>query len=176
MDYIKTILITIGSTILAYLDPIAGNIESLMALFFLNFIVGLASGIVVENERFNMHKVLTAFIWAAVICVLICAIYFIGEHNGSKDESLQCVRIVALVAIWAFGTNTFRNLAILSKGYEPAYKFFYILYECLSLELMKRLPFVKALIAEDKKKTDEALNVPKEWRTDIGVEEEEDAH
>lgn len=154
MEYVKTLVISVLAAVLNYLDPLLGNMQSLVALFLLNFVVGLVAGILKENERFSLHKMLVCFIWAAAICVIICAVYYIGEKNGSPKESLECVRYVVLVAIWAFGTNILRNLCRLAEGYEPAYKLFSLFYEVMSVEILKRIPIINAYISNNGNKNE----------------------
>lgn len=143
IDYIKSAFISIGTAIIAYLNPVAGNLESLLCLFFVNFLVGYFTGMIKNDERFQMRKFLTCFVWAAVILSLICFFYFIGERNGNKEETLDFVRWVSLIAIWAFGTNILKNLRHLAYGSGVYYVFFDALYTGISLEFIKRLPFLK---------------------------------
>lgn len=149
-EYIKSAIVSLGTALVAYLDPVAGNIESLLGLFFLNFVVGYFTGMIKNNETFSMRKCLSCFAWAAVIISLICSFYFIGERNGNDEETREFVRWVSLIAIWAFGCNILRNLRHLSYGYGVYYTFFDALYTGISLEFIKRLPFLKnKIIIED---------------------------
>ena len=116
-----------------------------MMLFFLNFIVGYATGILKNGESFQMRKFLMCFVWAAVILALICFFYFIGERNGNKEETLMFVRCVSLIAIWAFGTNILKNLRHLSYGCGVYYDFFNAIYTWFSLEIIKKMPFLSTL-------------------------------
>lgn len=142
-DFLKSIIISIFSALVAYLDPVAGSLESLMVLFALNFIVGYATGIIKNNESFQLKKCLMCFVWAGVILGLICIFYVLGERNGNKAETVQFVQWVSLIAMWAFGTNILRNFRHLSYGYGVYYTFFDALYTGISLEFVKKIPFVK---------------------------------
>lgn len=142
-DFIKSVIISIFSALVAYLDPVAGSLESLMWLFAINFIVGYATGIIKNNEGFQLKKCLMCFVWAGVILGLICIFYVLGERNGNKEETVQFVQWVSLIAMWAFGTNILRNFRHLSYGYGAYYIFFDALYTGISLEFVKKLPFIK---------------------------------
>lgn len=144
-EYIKSIVISISSALIAYLYPVAGNLQSLLGLFFINFIVGYLTGMIKNNEHFQMKKCMMCFVWAAVILSLICFFYFLGERNGNKEQTLEFVRWVSLIAIWAFGCNILRNLRHLSYGMGAYYTFFDALYSGVSLEFLKKLPFLKQL-------------------------------
>lgn len=148
-DFIKSCIVTIASALIVYLDPVSGSIESLAMLFLLNFAVGYITDIVKFNNNFSMSKFLMCFVWAAVIMVLICSMYFIGERNGNKEETLVVVRYISLIAIWAFGTNILRNLRLLSYGTGVYYDFFNAVYTWFSLEIIKRIPFLTNLNKQD---------------------------
>lgn len=59
MDYFKNLLIGLVTGIAAYLNPISGEIKSLIAVFALNFICGLLTALLINHESFlykNRHK------------------------------------------------------------------------------------------------------------------------
>lgn len=144
-EYIKSAIISIISALAVYLDPVVGNIQSLLVLFFVNFIVGYLTGMIKNGESFEMKKFLMCFVWAAVILALICFFYILGERNGNKEQTVEFVRWVSLIAIWAFGCNILRNLRHLSYGMGAYYTFFDALYTGVSLEFIKKIPFLKAM-------------------------------
>lgn len=156
MEYIytttKTFIASVLSSIIVYFDPVVGKLESLFALFTLNFIVGYLAGKIINGEQFDLRKFRECFVWAAVILVIICALYFIGERNGDPEGTIQVLHIAILVAIWAFGTNILRNLCILSRGNDPVYKFFFACYYWLSFDFIKRIPFISGVAYKDAQK------------------------
>lgn len=52
MDYFKNLLIGLITGIAAYLNPISGEIKSLIAVFALNFICGLLTALLINHESF----------------------------------------------------------------------------------------------------------------------------
>lgn len=148
IDLVKTTIAGFVSAVIVYFDPVAGKLESLMALFALNFLVGFIAGKLKNGEKFDLHKFKECFSWAAVILVIICAFYFIGEHNGDQAGTIECLHIAILVAIWAFGTNIFRNLCEVSEGNQPVYAFFYACYYWLSFDFIKRIPFIAEMTGQ----------------------------
>lgn len=144
-EYVKSAIISIVSALLVYLDPVIGNIQSLLVLFFVNFLVGYMTGMIKNGESFEMKKFLMCFVWAAVILALICFFYILGERNGNKEQTVEFVRWVSLIAIWAFGCNILRNLRLLSRGMGAYFTFFDALYTGVSLEFIKKLPFLQHL-------------------------------
>lgn len=149
---IKTLIASIISSIIVYFDPVVGQIESLFGLFTLNFLVGYMTGKIINGEQFDLKKFRECYKWAAIILVIICTLYFIGERNGDREGTIQVLHIATLVAIWAFGTNILKNLCILSKGNEPAHKFFFACYYWISFDFVKRIPFVSGIAYQDCKK------------------------
>lgn len=146
IDTARTLIAGIISGVIVYFDPVAGKIESLLALFLVNFIVGYLTGKIMNKESFDMHKFKDCFFWGAVILVIICAFYFIGEHNGDKEGTIECLHVTILVAIWAFGTNILRNLCMLSRDNEPVHRFFYACFYWLSFEFVTQIPWLAGLV------------------------------
>ena len=56
MDYFKNLLIGLITGIAAYLNPISGEIKSLIAVFALNFICGLLTALLINHESFSFKK------------------------------------------------------------------------------------------------------------------------
>ena len=149
MDFVRYTLVSFLAAVVAYFDPVAGNIEALTALLVLNFFVGLITGIRCNGECFSLRKVKECFVWFALILTVICACYLIGERNGNQEAAITCVRTIIIVAIWAFGTNILRNLCFLSHSYEPAHRMFFAIYILLSLEIVKKIPALSNIIDTD---------------------------
>ncbi len=56
MDYFKNLLIGLITGIAAYLNPISGEIKSLIAVFALNFICGLLTALLINHESFLLKS------------------------------------------------------------------------------------------------------------------------
>ena len=56
MDYFKNLLIGLITGIAAYLNPISGEIKSLIAVFALNFICGLLTALLINHESFSFKS------------------------------------------------------------------------------------------------------------------------
>lgn len=56
MDYFKNLLIGLITGIAAYLNPISGEIKSLIAVFALNFICGLLTALLINHESFSLKN------------------------------------------------------------------------------------------------------------------------
>ena len=69
MYYLKNLLIGLATSVAAYLNPISGDIKSLIALFAVNFLFGLLAGLLVHNESFSFKK--------AFRCILEAMAFFV---------------------------------------------------------------------------------------------------
>ncbi|UVR46120.1 hypothetical protein NXV98_12660 [Bacteroides fragilis] len=66
IDYMKNLFVGLLTGLAAYLNPISGDIKSLVALFFFNFLFGLAAGLLANNESFSLKKAFRCIIEAMV--------------------------------------------------------------------------------------------------------------
>ena len=49
MDYIKNLIAALFTGLAAYLSPLSGELSSLLAVFLLNFFVGLLAGLIINK-------------------------------------------------------------------------------------------------------------------------------
>ena len=119
IDYMKNLFVGLLTGLAAYLNPISGDIKSLVALFFFNFLFGLAAGLLANNESFSLKKAFRCIIEAMVFFLLVAAIYFIGDHKGNPDGALQFVyNLLNILLLWReystqFETNGYVRNCIL---------------------------------------------------------------
>lgn len=69
IEQIKNMAVGIVLAILAYLEPIESELQSLFLFFFLNFLFGYLSDMV-KVKDFSLKKALVCIGHAAIICVL----------------------------------------------------------------------------------------------------------
>ena len=103
MHYLKNLLVGLITGIAAYLNPVSGDIKSLLALFAINFLFGLLAGLLTNGEIFNFKKAFRCILEAMAFFVLISAIYFIGEQKGNSEGALQCVSFVTYSVFYFYG-------------------------------------------------------------------------
>ena len=73
MDYFKNLLIGLITGIAAYLNPISGEIKSLIAVFALNFICGLLTALLINHESFSFKKAWRCIVEATIFFALVVA-------------------------------------------------------------------------------------------------------
>lgn len=142
IDYMKNLFVGLLTGLAAYLNPISGDIKSLVALFFFNFLVGLAAGLLANNESFSLKKAFRCIIEAMVFFLLVAAIYFIGDHKGNPDGALQCVSFITYSIFYFYGVNILRNLKLMATSGTAFYKVVSFLYYVVSVEFIKHIPFL----------------------------------
>lgn len=143
IDSLKILFVGLLTQLAAYLNPISGNIKSLIAVFLLNFLFGLFAALLANKESFSFKKAFRCVIEAAALFVLISAIYYVGEHNGNASGALQCVSFIAYAVFYFYGVNIVRNIKTLAEPYGGAfYRLIAFLYYVISVEFIKQIPFL----------------------------------
>ena len=149
MEYLKSLFISLISGLAAYLNPISGEIKSLIAVFALNFLFGLLAALLVNKESFSFKKAFRCIIEACVFFMLVCAIYWIGEHKGNPSGALQCVSFITYSVFYFYGVNIIRNIKSLFPSASVGYKVFAFLYYVLSVEFIKHIPYLTNYVGKE---------------------------
>lgn len=142
INTIKTLLISILISITAYLQPIAGEMQSLLYVFGINFIFGLLAAIISNKEGFSFKKAWRCIWEATVLFILICSLYYIGERKGDEMAALQCVSFVSYAVIYFYIVNILRNAKFMLKEDTIAYKVIHFLHFVISVEFVKKIPYL----------------------------------
>ena len=150
MDYIKNLIAALFTGLAAYLNPLSGELTSLLAVFIINFAVGLLAGLIVNKESWNFKKAFRCILEATAFLLLVCAIYYIGEHKGNPEGALQCISFVTYSIYWFYGVNILRNLKELLPEGSTGYKVVAFLYYVVSIEFVKNIPYLNAYLSNGK--------------------------
>lgn len=146
MQNIKNLTIGIITGIAAYLNPIAGDIVSMLAVFGLNFAFGLLAGLFACNETFSFRKAWKCVTEATVFFVLVCAVYFIGKQKNNLDGAMQCISFVSYSVFYFYGVNMLRNMKLLL----PESRTIAFIYDVVSIEFAKKIPGLSNYIGKQK--------------------------
>lgn len=146
MENIKSLFIGIIMGIAAYLNPIAGDIVSMLAVFTLNFIFGLLAALFACNESFSFRKAWKCVTEATIFFVLVCSVYFIGEQKGNSDGALQCISFVSYSVFYFYGVNMLRNMKLLLPGSRTIA----FIYDVVSIEFAKKIPGLSNYLGKQK--------------------------
>lgn len=142
MEYFKSLIIGLITGVAAYLNPISGEIKSLLAVFALNFLCGLFAALLVNHESFSFKKAFRCVGEAAIFFMLVCCIYFIGEHKGNPNGALQCVSFITYSVFYFYGVNILRNIKEILPNASIGFKVVAFLHYVLSVEFIKNIPYL----------------------------------
>ena len=140
IENIRSLFVGIALAVLAFLQPIEGELKSLMIVFFFNFLFGYLSGMIASHEDFDIKKALRCVAEATVFFVLCCAIYFVGQMKHQPDGAMQCVSFVTYVVLYFYALNILKNLKkIFKKGTTP-WQIVAFFYYFLRVKFIERIP------------------------------------
>ncbi len=138
-------------SILAYLKPISGDLQSLIALFAINFVVGLLNGLLVRGESFSYKKAWQCINEAVMFLMLICFAYFITERVENQAQGIRIISFFVWSIIYFYVVNIIRNLKGLFFRHTIAYRTLNFLYYIISIEFVKHLPYLDDYLRKEKK-------------------------
>ena len=141
-EQVKNVIVSIVLALVAYLQPIGGEILSLFLIFFLNFLFGYISAMV-NGEDFSLKKALTCISQAAVFFVLATAVFAFGRLKGQETGALQCVSFITYVVLYFYGTNILRNLLKTFKEGTTPWMCVSFLYYVLRLKFVEHIPWLR---------------------------------
>ena len=136
MENFKALVVSVIAGLMAYLNPISGDLVSMLTVFMLNFFFGLLAAIFVNDKKFKFKKAWKCVKEATIFFVLVVAIFFIGEKKGNMDGAIQCVSFVTYSVFYFYGVNMLRNIKLLF----PQSRTIAFLYDVLSIEFAKKIP------------------------------------
>lgn len=159
IDIIKCGIVSAVSAILTFLDPIVNNLSAMLVLFTTNVVFGILSD-VVNGGRWDKRKMADAGVAAFLFFALVCVIYIIGTLIDNMEGSLHCVVFICYVLLWYYGTNIVRNMKNIVRHDTLAYCALAFIYDVLSLEMVKHIPFLQSYLARTNKNinTDENIS------------------
>ncbi len=148
IEQIKNVLVGIFLAILAYLQPIKGELQTLFVVFFLNFLFGYLSGMV-KGEDFSLKKALVCVSHATVFFILCASVYIVGKLKGQMEGAVQCVSFITYLIIYFYGLNILRNSKKMFKKGTPPYSVVSILYYILRCKFIERIPFLSEYLNKE---------------------------
>lgn len=153
VGHIKDVLIGVILAIVAFLEPIEGELGTLFLIFFCNFLFGYLSGMIANNEEWDNKKALRCVGEATVFFVLCMAVYAVGRFKGQPEGAIQCVSFITYVIIYFYSLNILRNCKkIFREGTAPWYVVSF-LYHVLRFKFIEKIPYLETYLnkAEEKK-------------------------
>lgn len=157
IDQIKNMAVTIVLAILAYLEPIESELQSLLLVFFLNFLFGYLSDMV-KGKDFSLKKALVCIGHAAIFFILCAAVYVIGRLKGQMEGSVQCVSFITYLVIYFYALNILRNCKMIFKEGTAPWHVVNTLYFILRFKFIEKIPFLRDYLDTQKQEAVEQKN------------------
>lgn len=145
MESFKGFLMGAVSAVLAYFHPISDIVFSVFYVMALNFVFGLLAGMAIHDESFSFKKAFMCIVHTCIYFLIVASIYFVGEHMGNSAGAIQCVTAVTYALLWFLCVNIFRNL----RELFPSYRWIGFIYYALSMEFVKKIPFMENFLKTD---------------------------
>lgn len=142
IEQIKNMAVGIVLAILAYLEPIESELQSLFLVFFLNFLFGYLSDMV-KGEEFSLKKALVCVGHATIFFILCAAVYVIGRLKGQMSGSVQCVSFITYLVIYFYSLNILRNCKKIFKDETAPWHVVNTLYFILRFKFIEKIPYLK---------------------------------
>jgi len=143
---IKATIISLMSGVAAYFLPIQPFVFVIILAFMLNFFAGLSAGFLVNNESFDFKKAFWTLIEMATYLVIVAASFSIGDKMNDRDAVLKAIYGVTYAFIYFYAINILKNL----KRMFPESRAISFLHFTLSLEFIKRIPFMTDFLKYEK--------------------------
>ena len=157
IEQIKNVAVSIILAILAYLEPIEGELQTLFLVFFLNFLFGYLSGMV-KGEDFSLKKALVCIGHACIFFILCAAVYIIGRLKGQMSGAVQCVSFITYLIIYFYGLNILRNCKKIFKEKTAPYFVVDTIYYILRFKFIEHIPYLKDYLDTQKEEAEKNHN------------------
>lgn len=133
-----------------YFEPIHYVWRVAIVLWAVNIIFGYISGMVINNEKLNWKKFMRAMLELALYLFIANMLFAIGDQMGRKSEMLKGLNITTWGLIAFYVINVMKNITRLLPGNSPGAKLFRYMYFLLSLEFVKKIPYMKEFQKNEK--------------------------
>lgn len=149
IEQIKNMIVGIVLAILAYLEPIEGELQSLFLVFFLNFLFGYLSDMV-KGEDFSLKKALVCIGHATVFFILCASVYIIGKAKGQMDGAVQCVSFITYLVLYFYALNILKNCKKIFRKETAPWHVVNTLYFILRFKFIENIPYLRNYIETQK--------------------------
>lgn len=149
-EQIKNVIVGIILAVLAYLEPIHAELQTLFLVFFLNFLFGYLSGMV-KGEDFDLKKALLCVLHAAIFFILCAAVYIVGRLKGQMEGAVQCVSFITYLIIYFYGLNILKNCKKIFKDHTAPWYVVSLLYFILRFKFIEKIPYLSEFLDTDKR-------------------------
>jgi predicted Na+-dependent transporter len=157
MEEFKTLIVVTLSALAAFLAPISGIIYSVVIVALLDFVLGLYVARKVMHEDFSFKKAWQWIKEAAIFFVTITCVLFVGQNlyppfrePGGLDGAINAILTITFALLYIYTVNIFKNL----KRWNPESRWIAFVYFIISIEFVKKVPFMEAFQKKEKEAKD----------------------
>lgn len=143
---LKVWLTLMIAAIAAFLSPISGDLFSMVWLFAFNAAVGLLADIV-HGRKWSWRKMGGCFLQALLFFALVTFVFALGYFKNEMDSAQKAVSFVVYSLVYFYTTNIARNLCKIMPDGSVAHRACQWFYWILSVEFIKRIPYLKDYLA-----------------------------
>lgn len=140
--WLKIAYFTISGWILSvflYFTPMHWLWVCILATWIGNLVFGYLSGLVLHNEKLDTKKFLWATVEVVVYLLVTALFFFIGDRMKNQSLIVMGLTVVTWAFLYFYAVNILKNIVRLL----PRSLGFKYLYFVLSLEFIKRIPYMK---------------------------------
>ncbi len=158
IEQIRSVIVAVILSVLAYLRPIEGEMWSLFLIFALNFLFGYLAGMIAGGEDFKFKKAFRCIGEATIFFILCTTIYLIGRLKGQMEGATQCVSFVVYVVLYFYGLNVLKNIKRMLKVDTAPHQVISTLYWILRFKFVEHIPFLTDYLNKNQKDNDTQNN------------------
>lgn len=145
--YLKAAVITFISGLLTLFSPIQDILIGMVILLSINGLFGLIADIM-DGERWHSKKALSFLYQCFIYFGLVMSLFVVGKFIHKPSEAATCVSMISIITTWVFTINILRNVKQCMPRSSPMYKLFDILHYIVSVQVIEKIPYVAAYMAE----------------------------
>ena len=147
INELKAVLLIVFSAIGSFFMPITDYMMAILMLLGVNFLSGWIED-ELHGKGWKWKKAFKTF-YECFVMVAIGACLFVIGHYMHKDESaIQCLSVIYFAAIWFYSVNILNNWKKILPSGTTLHRFVSFLHFAVSLQLVEKVPYLKAFLKE----------------------------
>ncbi len=138
LDQFRVTMVSVFSSLLAYITPTKGFLIALIIMFAFNIWCGMrADGVVIVRcKNFSWGKFKNAVAELLLYLVIVELVFVFMNSVGDGESSLVVIKTITYVFSYVYLQNAFKNLIIA----YPKNKSFRIIYHLIRFEFKRAMP------------------------------------
>ena len=131
----KPVFIVFWAWMLSILTPVNTVICILGVAFIANMFAGIASGVNIDNEKFDIGKLFNAFKEMIVVCLIIIFVNTMFSKLNDATAADVTTKTILYIAVYGYSTKFTGNL----KKLYPSWQIVAVLHDILTTAVLAKL-------------------------------------